>query len=74
MNPGNYVSPDELLEIREMCDALNAVWKLLTEPSSVVGFDSSDMHIELYDANGESLGFISWSDEGAAYFPWGADE
>jgi hypothetical protein len=66
----NYITPTELRAIADGCEALQPLWDLLTGgPKDGVAFeDFGSPKVYCYDANGETLGYISWGDEAAVFY------
>ena len=67
---GNYMAPEELRAVAYYCDTLVPLWEAITErPKASVSIDVDEIKITVYDANGETLGFIAWSEAGPAFYP-----
>lgn len=64
----NFLSVKELRNIADMIDEVNGIWDMLVNRRTDVTFDA-DFCIKCYDANGDKLGEINWSDDGAVFYP-----
>lgn len=67
----NYMTPTELREVANYCEALQPLWDALTN-GPMNGIRVEDLHgirLSVYDSNGETLGRITWADGGPAFFP-----
>ena len=53
----NFATPDELRAIAQISDKLSPVMAKLISSKSVASFGDP----ELFDSNGESLGFLVWN-------------
>lgn len=73
MDIGNYVNDTEAVSIASALRTLKPVWDLITQASAdVVSFEvDSALVINVYDSNGESLGCISFGEDGFGWFPNG---
>lgn len=67
----NYITPDELREIADYCEALRPLWDaLVSRPKGGVSVEHAEApRLTVFDSNGDTLGFISWAEDGAAFYP-----
>lgn len=65
----NYLTPAELRRIADMCEAFTPVWEILTTTDTVSAEMLDGVETTLYDSNGDTLGYINWADNGAAFYP-----
>ena len=65
----NWLSPNELRAIADYCETLNPLWDALTSVSrSGISIDTDAVELNVYDANGDKVGRITWGDGGPAFF------
>lgn len=64
INKDNYLTVDELTEIAYLCSALN---KVSDAARTNISFDTVPA-IEIYDANGDTLGWVRMSEGGSYAF------
>jgi hypothetical protein len=65
----NYLLPEELRRIADICDAAKPIWDILTTPAlDSVSAESDEFMLAIYDSNGEKVGFVTWSDGGPAFY------
>lgn len=67
----NWMTPEELRGVADICDSFAPLWDVLTSgPKGGVTVESeTSPELEVFDANGEVLGRITWAEEGAAFYP-----
>lgn len=75
----DYISPKQLREIADACDALQPLWDLLTAGggrSNDIEYDMGNdfPHIMCYGYGGENLGYISWGEDGPTFYLAGSGE
>lgn len=64
----NFLTAKELRDIADMVDKVNAIWDILVNHRGAVAYDA-DLGIKVYDSNGDTLGKIDWTEDGAAFYP-----
>lgn len=64
----NFLTGKELRDIANMIDEVNGVWDILVNRNTSVGFDATIV-IECTVSNGDKLGEINWSEDGAVFYP-----
>lgn len=67
-----YITPAGLREIAEACETLEPLWELLTGGTGIknVEFDLGNTapYIYCYGSGGHTLGYISWGEDGPAFY------
>jgi len=74
----NYLTPDELRRIAELCESLDPLWDVPTAgPVAGLSVDlGTDDHIgfNVYDESGTYLGRVSFGEEKGAFYPAGSED
>lgn len=69
MTDQNWMSADELRAVADYCESLQPLWEALTSgPRGGISVDIDSVELRVYDANGDELGYISWGDNGPAFY------